>query len=152
MKVILLQDIPKIGKKWEVKNVSSGFARNYLIPKGLVRVATDSALEGLDIQKKENIEKAEEELAYVQELASKLDGLEIETSTKVSSKGELYSAISAQNISDTLSSMNYMIDKEQIKIEKPIKQLGDYQIPIIFKHGIEAEIKLVVIKEQPPKD
>ena len=88
MKVILLQDVPKIGKRWEVKTVAAGFARNYLLPRGLAKIATKPALEELEKKGVEDTKKAEQELVQVQELASKLDGLEIEIPTKISSKGE----------------------------------------------------------------
>ena len=98
MKIILLQDIPKVGKRWEIITVADGYALNYLFPKRLARVATPSAILELEKIGKETAAEAEKELVGVQRLATQLDGLEIEIPTKVSEKGESYSAISDQKI------------------------------------------------------
>ena len=148
MRVILLQDIEKLGKKYEVKNVSDGFARNFLIPNGLVKVATEQSLKWLDRQKEVLEKKAEEELAAAQKRASELDGLEIIIPVKIGEEEQLYESITSQKISDKLKELGYDIKKSQIVLEKLIKELGEHPAKVRFEHNLEAEIKIIVTEEK----
>lgn len=152
MKIILLQDVPKVGKKWEVKTVADGFARNHLFPKGLATAATATALRELEVQIAKDTKVAEEELENTQKLASNLDGLEVEIPTKISPGGEAYKGVSAQMISKILDSMGYKVTKDQIDLKKPLKQVGDYSVTVNLKHNLEAEIKVAVIDEEEDKN
>ena len=146
MKIILLQDVENIGKKGEVKNISDGYARNFLFPKKLAKLATKQAIEELEKQKELEIKEAEEELKAVQEIVSKIDGLEIEVPVKVDEEGKLYGSINEVEISKLFKDRGFDIKKKQIKIPQPIKEIGDYPVTILFDHGLEAEIKIIVIE------
>jgi len=148
MKVILLIDVPKLGQKSEVKNVSAGYARNYLFPRKLAAAVNSATLFELEIQKEINRKTAEKELAQTESLAQKLDGLEIEMSLKVSKEGIGYAAISAQKIAETLQGLGYKISKTQVKIKTPIKKIGEHNAVIVLSHGLEAEIKIIVVAEE----
>lgn len=147
MKVILLQDIENLGKKFDVKEIADGYARNFLIPKKMAKPATSSALAEIEKAKEQEVQKAEEDLKLTQELASQIDGLEIEIKTKVSEDGNLFGSINSQRIVQALEEHGYKIDKSQIKLESPIKEVGEYSISINFNHGLEAQIKLIVNAE-----
>ncbi|MCD6528237.1 50S ribosomal protein L9 [bacterium] len=147
MKVVLLCDVDKIGKKYEIKQVKDGFARNYLIPKGLAKPATEEVLKWVEAQKEIEAKKIEEELKQVQKLASKLDGQEIVISTKIGKKGEMFEKISRQKIYEKLKELGFKIKKNQIELEKPIETLGEFPVKIQLEHGLEAEIKVIVIEE-----
>ena len=148
MKVILLQDIDKLGKKFEVKEVKDGHARNLLIPKGLVKQATKEAMEWLEVQKEILEKQAEEGLKTVQELASKLEGQEISIAVKVGDQDKLFESINAVKIAETLKEAGFNIKKSQVDLKEPIKEIGEYPIKIKLEHNLEAEIHLVVIKEK----
>lgn len=148
MKVILLQDIEDVGKKFEVKEVADGFARNFLFVKGLAKPATDEALEWLKVQKEIAAKTAEEELKKVQEFASKLDDLEVGIAMKVGDEGQLFESINAQKISDRLKELGFNIKKTQIKLEEPIHELGEFPVKIGFDHNLEAEISVIVTEEK----
>lgn len=148
MKVILLKDIKNLGKKFEIKEVADGYAKNYLIPKGLVKPATKEALEWLKVQKEILEKKAEEDLKKVQELASSIDGLEVMIPVKVNEKGQPFESITTAKISEKLQEMGFKIKRQQINLPKPIKELGEFPIKITFEHNLEAEIKLVVVEEK----
>ena len=148
MKVILLKDVEKLGKKFEIKEVKNGYARNFLIPKGLAKPATKEALEWLKIQKEIQAKKAEEELKKVQEIASSIDGLEVTIQVKVNEKGEPFEAITSQKISEKLQQLGFKVKKTQIDLPKPIKELGEFPIKIHFEHNLEAEIKLIIVEEK----
>lgn len=148
MKVILLQDIENLGKKYEVKNVKAGYARNFLIPGGLVKIATKEALKWLEAQKEVEEKKAEEALKKIQNLVSQVDGLEITIPVKVGEEGQLFESIASQKITEKLKEGGFEIKKNQIVLEQPLKELGEFPIKIIFEHGLEAEIRVIVVEEK----
>ena len=148
MKVILLQDIDKVGKKYEVKNLSDGHARNFLIPQGLVKPATDEALKWLETQKDILRKKAEEALRLVQDSASSIDGAEVAIQVKVGDDGQLFESITAQKISEKLKELGFEIKKSQILLEEPIKTAGEYPVKVRLEHNLEPEIKVMVVEEK----
>lgn len=148
MKVILLQDVNKVGKKYEVKNVADGYAKNFLLKKKLAKIATEESLEWLETQKEELRQKSEEELQRAQNLASNLDGFELIVAVKVGDKEEMFEAITVQKIVEKLKEQGYEVKKTQILLEKPLKELGEYPVRIQMAHNLEAEIKVIIIEEQ----
>lgn len=147
MRVILLQDIEKVGKKFEVVEVADGYARNFLIPKKLAEPVTKESLARVKIFKEEEAKKAEEELAKIQELATALDDQEIEIKEKVKEDGQLFGSINEANIIQALAEQGLNIKKKWIKLERPIKEIGEYDILLELEHGLEAKIKLIVTEE-----
>jgi large subunit ribosomal protein L9 len=148
MKVILLQDVDKTGKKLEVKNVADGFAKNFLIPNGLAKLATKDALKWLDMQKEIEGKKSEEALKRTQDLASSMEGLEVVMLVKVGDEGQLFESITAQKISDRLKEMGFEIKKTQIEIAEPIKDIGEFSAKVKFDHNLEAELRVIVSREE----
>lgn len=145
MKVILLQDIKKLGRRRDVKIVKDGYAQNYLFPNKLAIMATDDELEKLDEFKEEEIQQAEEELLKFQGIAGELDGLEIEMAAKADENGKLFGSITAADIAGKLKESDFEIDKKWIKLKEPIKETGEYEIEIELPHNLEAKIKIAVI-------
>lgn len=148
MKVILLQDIEKIGKKHEVKEIKDGYARNLLIPKGLVKVATSDALKWLEAQKETEAKKSEEELKKIQSLATGVDGVEVVVLVKVGEKDQLFEKVNAQRISEKLKEMGFEVKKNQIDLPEPLQAAGEFPVKIKFEHNLEAEITVVVAEEK----
>jgi len=148
MKVILLRDIEKLGKKYEIKEVSNGYARNFLIPKNLAKPATKENLKWLEIQKEIEEKKAEEELKKAQEAASAIDGQEIIIPVKIGPENQLFELITSQKIWEKLKELGFEIKKNQIDLLEPIKELGEFPVKIKFEHNLEAEIKVIVIEEK----
>ena len=147
MKVILLQDVENIGKKFDVKEIADGYARNFLIPKKLVQPATKQALEWAEMQKSIQSQKAEEELKSTQEAASQLDDFEVSISVKVGEEGQLFESIGAQKIADTIKAMGFAIKKEQIQLEEPLKETGEFPVKVSLEHNLEAEIRVIITEE-----
>jgi len=148
MKVILLKDVEKLGKKNDLKEVADGYARNFLIPNKMVILATKAEIAKMEEQKKIDTQKAEEELVRFQETASKLDGLELEIVAKADDDGNLFGAISAVKIVDKLKEQGFEIEKNQIKITEPIKEIKEYEVLIELPHSLEAKIKVVIVAER----
>ena len=148
MKIILLKDVEKLGKKYEIKEVAAGFARNYLIPQGLAKIADKKSLEWAKVKLEEQIKKAEEELKETGKLASQIDDLEVEIKVKIGDEGQLFEKVTPQKISKTLKEMGYDIDKSQIEMSQPIGELGEFSVKIKFDHNLEGEIKVIVAEEK----
>jgi large subunit ribosomal protein L9 len=146
MRVILLQDIDKLGKKYDVKEVADGYARNFLLPKGLVKPATEEALRWLETRKEIEAKKAEEELKKIEAIASGIDDLEVIIPVKTGEDSQLFESINAQKIAEKLKEMGFEIKKPQIILAEPIKELGEFPVKIKFEHNLEAEIRVIVTK------
>ena len=148
MRVILLQDIDKLGKKYDIKEVADGYARNFLIPKRLAKLATKKVILWAEAQKEIEGKKIEEGLKKVQDFASKIDGLEVIFSLKVGEEGQLFESITSQKISEKLKELGFGVKKSQIDLAEPIKELGDFPIKVKFEHNLEAEIRVIVTEEK----
>ncbi len=151
MKVILLCDIENLGKKYEIKDVKDGYARNFLLPQKIARPATKQALKWLSDQKEIIEKQAEEDLKKAQSLASGLDGLELNIAVKVGEEQQLFESINSQKIAEKLKEIGFEIKKSQVKLENPIKELGEFPVNISLDHNLEAEIKLIVVEEKTEK-
>jgi len=151
MKVILLQDVAGLGRKYDVKEVPDGYGRNFLIPKGLAKQATKESLLWLEEQKKLKEFKAEQELKTIQDTATKLDGREIEFIVKTGTKGELFESINQIKISKKLKELGFEVKKDQIVLKEAIKEIGEFPIKITLDQGLEIEIRIIVIG-QPVKE
>jgi len=151
MKVILLQDVEGLGKKYDLKEVKNGYARNFLLPEKLVRAATRQALKWL-AGEKEIIEKqAEEDLKKAQASASGLDGLELNIVVKVGDEGQLFESVNSQKIVEKLKEIGFEVKKSQVKLENPIKDLGEFPVSISLDHNLEAEVKVIITAEKNPE-
>lgn len=147
MKVILLQDVEGTGAKFEIKEVADGYARNYLLPNGLAKQATDEVIEWVEQQKAALEEKAAKELESTQELASKLDDLEVPIPMKVGEAGQLFEQVNAQKIASVLQEQGLQVTKEQVKLQEPIKETGEFPVRVSLDHNLEATIRVIITEE-----
>ncbi len=148
MRVILLQDIDNLGKKYEIKEVKDGYARNFLIPKGLAKLATKEVMSWLETQKETEAKKEEKELKKVQEFASSMEGLEVIIPVKIGEEGQLFESINAQKIFEKLKELGFKVKKSQIDLAEPLKEIGEFPVKIKFEHNLEVEIKIIVNEEK----
>ena len=148
MKVILLKEVEKVGKMFEIKTVKNGYARNFLIPNGLAKPATREAIKWVEMQREILEKKAEEELKKVQETVSKIDGLEVLIFVKIGKENQLFEKITAQKIAEKIKELGYKVDKKQIVLEKPIDMIGEYPVKIKFADNLEADIKIIITEEK----
>ena len=148
MKVIFLQDVENVGKKYEVKEVTDGYARNYLFSNNLAKEATEEALSWLQARKEILETKAEESLKKIQEIASRMDDLEVMISVKVGEEGQLFESVGVQRVLEQLKSMGFNIKKSQIDIPELIKEIGEFPAKVKFEHNLEAEIRVIITEEK----
>jgi large subunit ribosomal protein L9 len=144
MKVILLQKVAGLGEPEEIKEVADGYARNFLFPHHLAVQALPGAVKGVKIRQEKHERDEEKELKAEESLAEELDGLEVLIKQKVNEHGVLYAAVGPVHIAESLKDLGFTIDKKQIGFE-PTKETGDYKVKIKLKHGLEADILVLII-------
>jgi len=147
MKIILLKDVEKLGKKLDVKTVADGYARNFLFPRKLAKLATAPALKQLEIERAAAALVAESDLKKTEEAVALLDGQEIEIVAKTGEDGKLYGSITPLKISKALQDKKFNVKNKQVKLDEPIKEIGEHEVMIEFPHGLEAKIKVIVTEE-----
>lgn len=143
-----MENVDKVGKKFEIKEVKDGYARNFLIPQGLAKIATKPVLKWAEAQMDIIKKSAEEELKKTQEIASQLDGMEVLIAVKAGDKDQLFEKITAQKIADKLAEMGHGVKKDQVILENPIEMVGEYPVKIKLEHNLEAEISVMVTEEK----
>jgi large subunit ribosomal protein L9 len=147
MKVIFLKDVPKMGRRYEVKNVSDGYALNFLIPRKMVVSATPDALKRMEVEKArmDGEKKLEQEL--LEKSLKTLSGSSITIYSKANEKGHLFAGLHSQNIADELEKQtNVKVPSEFIDLQSPIKELGEHTIKVKTA-GKSAEFKLLILQK-----
>ena len=148
MKVIFLQDVPRVAKAGEVKEVADGYGRNFLIPQKLAVIADPSTLNTLKAQiKKEASSQAQTE-EEMTDLAHQLDGKEITLKAKAGAKEQLYGSITSADIAAELQNNGLVVDKKKIEIAEPIRKLGSHEVAIRLTKDAIPKIKVIVIEEE----
>jgi large subunit ribosomal protein L9 len=140
MKIILKQDVAKIGKKGELLEVKEGYARNFLIPNGLAAEATGSAMKQVEEEKKISERKKAKEKEEAQVLASKLKGTTITLRHKAGETGHLFGSITSAEIAEALVEKGHKIDKKTIMLDEPIRLVGQYSVKIKLHFEVTATL------------
>ena len=147
MKVILLQDVRGTGKAGDLANVSDGYARNMLIPRGLAVEATPQNIKQLEKKKEAQKKQFEEEKAAALELKKKLEGVTVEVKTKAGKDGKVFGSVTSKDIADALKEMGFDIDKKKIQLDSPIKATGTTDVNVKLFTEIAGKVKVNVISE-----
>lgn len=147
MKVILLQDVRGQGKKGELKEVSDGYARNYLLPRGLATAATADTLNAMKLQEKARQKQIERERALALEYAEQLKGVLVTIHAKAGGAGRLFGSITTKEISEELQKQHGMaIEKNKIIQAEPIKSYGTYELRVRLGHEVNATLTVLVVE------
>ena len=147
MKVILRQDHDKLGEAGKVIQVKAGYARNFLIPKGVAYPATADNIKKYDSEKEQLNMKKIQEQKKSEEFAKVLENVSCTISVQVGEEDKLFGSVTSQNIAEVLEEQGHKIDKRKIILEEPIKSLGIYSVPIKLHPEVEAKVKVWVVKE-----
>ncbi|MDD5590790.1 MAG: 50S ribosomal protein L9 [Dehalococcoidales bacterium] len=149
MKVIFLEDVPRVARSGDIKEVADGYARNFLIPKKLALVADAAAIKLAEARCRAKARQQAETEAELQELARQIDGKEITLKARVGSKDRLYGSITSADIAVEMEkNEGIVIDKRKIDLEENIHQLGSYEITVRLGKEITPKIKVNVIEEK----
>src|SRR3989441_3173907 len=147
MKVILLDDVAKVGRRGEVRDVSDGYARNFLIPKKLALGATAGNLRNLDHIKKQQEAKAERVKSDADAIRARIEVLTYEERRQASEEGKLFGSVTAQDIADFLATQGIKMDRKRITLEEPIKALGEFSVSMRLHNDVTAQLKVTVVRE-----
>jgi len=145
VKVILIQDVKTLGKKGEIKEVSDGYARNYLIPKGFAQEATATRLKENEDQKQRLERQKSKEENQARQIKEKLHGKTVSIKAKTGGGDKLFGAVTTREISEVIQQQfGVIVDKKKIEIGEPIKHLGKYSVHIKIYPGIHADMQVSV--------
>lgn len=148
MKVILKEDIPKLGTMGETVQVAPGYGRNYLIPQGKAVLATSKNLKELEHQRQLILRKVELVRKDAESFAEKFRGLTLTLARKVLDEDKIYGSVSVGDISQALEEAGVEIERKMIKLDEPIKSLGEFQVSVKVHADVTAELTVQVVKEE----
>lgn len=149
MKVVLLQDVPKVGESGSIQSVKDGFARNYLIPQGLAAEATPGRIKEAEQRLRSIQRKVEREEVAQQSLADKLDGMRIQIVARVGDQGRLYGSITSADVAAKLSAMvGEDIDRRKVLLSDPVRTVGEHRVAVHLVGKLRPEVTVVVTPEE----
>jgi len=148
MEVILREDIDKLGSRGQVIKVAAGFARNFLLPKRLAVAATESNKKIVEQERQAHLRKEAKLISEAQDLAKLMLGVAITIKQKAGEADQLFGSVTSKDIADALAAKNYSIDRRKIQLDEPIKQLGEYTVPVKLHKDVTVDISVLVAKEE----
>ena len=149
VQVLLIKDVPGLGQVGDVKKVADGYGRNYLIPRGLAKPATDGELKQVEQHKRVAAKQAAHDLADAQAMAKRLEGLSLTFAARAGEGTKLYGSITSADIAERLSQeLERDFDRRKIHLEDSIRQLGTHQVTIRLTHDLTPEITVIVEREE----
>jgi len=152
VKVILKQEMHDLGLEGDIVDVSKGYARNYLIPKGIALEANEQNRKLMETKRKKIEVKRVEAKEQAEKIKERIADVEITISQKVGEEDKLYGSVTSMDIASHLEKQGITIDRRKIVLDKPIKTLGDYEVRVKLYPGVTGSIKVVVIAEEQPLD
>ncbi len=147
MKVVLQQHVENVGDRGQVVNVARGFARNYLLPKGLALEATPGNLKVVEQRKRVSAAREAREVEDARAFAARLAATEITVAKKAGDSETLYGSVTSSEIAELLEAKGIEVDRRKIQLDEPIKALGSFSIPIRLHRQVTGEIKVTVVAE-----
>jgi len=147
MKVILKENVESLGKAGDAMKVADGYARNYLIPKGLAVEASSWSLKALEHEKKRIMQKIESERKKAELMIEKLRGVTCTLYRRAGEQDKLFGSVTTKDIEKSLIEQGIEIDRRMIILEEPVRSLGEFPVKIKLQPGVTAEIKITVVGE-----
>ena len=147
MKVILLENVDRLGKSGELVSVKEGYARNFLIPNKKAKLATPGNMKVLEVIKKKEAAELAKEVEVARALANRIANLSLTIGVQAGDEEKLFGSVTADSVSDALKDEGITIDKKEIVIEEPIKKLGVYQVTVKVHPEVKASLRLWIVKK-----
>jgi len=148
MEVILREDVEKVGVRGQVVKVASGYARNFLLPRKLAVAATGANKKIVEQERLAHLRREAKEKAAAQDLANMMAGVTVTIAQKAGEQEQLFGSVTVKDIAEALERQNFRIERRKIQLADPIKQLGQYQVPIRLHREVTAEITVQVVREE----
>ena len=147
VKVLLKSDVDNLGTGGEVVKVRAGFARNFLLPRGLALPATAGNLKNVEELKRQAAERAKVERDQAEELAKKVSGLTLKITRAVGDEGKMYGSVTSKDVADAVAQAGVTLDRKRIVLPEPLKQLGSFDVAVKLHHDVTTTIKVEVAKQ-----
>ncbi len=147
MQILLRQDYESLGQAGEIATVKSGYARNFLIPKGIAYLATEANKKRYETEQLQQTWRQAKDKKKAEELSKKLESISCTITVQVGEEDKLFGSVTSQNITDSLVEQGFEVDKRKIILDEPIKALGIYSVPIKLHSDVESTVKVWVVKE-----
>jgi len=148
MEVILRQDVEKLGTTGQIVKVAPGYARNFLVPRGLAVPATEANKKIVEQQRQSYLRKEAKLAGDAEELAKLMANVSISISQKAGENDQLFGSVTAQDIADQLDKQGYKIDRKKVALESPIRTIGDHKVTVKLHREVSIEIPVHVAKEE----
>ncbi|HKE25887.1 MAG TPA: 50S ribosomal protein L9 [Bryobacteraceae bacterium] len=148
MEVILREDIDNVGSRGDVVKVAPGFARNFLLPKRLAVPATDANRKIVEQERQAHLRKETKLKGEAEDLSKLLTGVSVTIYQKAGEQNQLFGSVTSKDVADALAAKNFIIDRRKIQLDEPIKQLGEFKVPVKLHKDVTAEVTVTVAKEE----
>src|SRR5215472_13544449 len=148
MEVILREDVDKLGARGQVVKVAPGYARNFLLPKKLAVQATESNKKIVEQERQAHLRKEAKLKTEADDLSKLLGGVAVTIAQKAGENDQLFGSVTAKDVSEALEKQNFTVDRRKILLEEPIKQLGEFKVPVRLHREVTTEITVHVVKEE----
>src|SRR5215813_5516631 len=148
MEVILREDVDKLGARGQIVKVAPGYARNFLLPKRLAVLATESNKKIVEQERQAHLRKEAKLKGEAEDLAKIMTGVSVTIKQKAGESDQLFGSVTSKDVADALAAKNFNIDRRKIQLDDPIKQLGEYKVPVRLHKDVTAEVTVVVAKEE----
>ena len=148
MEVILREDIDKLGNRGEIVKVAPGYARNFLLPKRLAVAATESNKKIVEQERQAHLRKEAKLEGEAQDLAKMMGNVSVTIKQKAGENDQLFGSVTSKDVADALNAAGYSIDRRKIQLEEPIKQLGEFKVPVRLHKNVTTEVTVTVAKEE----
>jgi large subunit ribosomal protein L9 len=147
MEILLRDDVENLGARGEVVKVRAGYGRNYLLPRGLAVQATPSNVKQIEMQRRALLKKAAADKSSAEGQASLLNNVTLTFDRKVGEHGILFGSVTSMDIAEALGQQGYEVDRKRITLAEPIKETGEFEVPVKLHREVTATLKVVVRKE-----
>jgi large subunit ribosomal protein L9 len=147
MKVIFLDDVAAVGRRGEVRDVSDGYARNFLLPKRLAMPASPGNLKNLDHIRKQQDAKADRIRSQAESVRARIEGLLYEERRQASEEGKLFGSVTAQDIVEFLGGQGVTVERRRVLLDEPIKALGETAVPVRLHAEVTAQLRVHVVRD-----
>lgn len=148
MEVILREDIEKLGTRGQVVKVAPGYARNFLLPRKLAVAATAANKKIVDQERDAHLRKEAKLAGEAADLAKLVSAVSLTIRQRAGEQDQLFGAVTAQDIIDALAQQGFTIDRKKIQLDHPIKQLGEYKVPVKLHREVTTEVSVTVAREE----
>jgi large subunit ribosomal protein L9 len=148
MEVILREDIERLGNRGQVVKVANGYARNFLLPKRLAVAATDANRKIVEQERQAHLRREAKQKGEAEDLSKLMSGVIVTIAQKAGENDQLFGSVTSKDVADALAAKNFIIDRRKVLLDEPIKQLGEFKVPVRLHKDVTAEVTVQVVKEE----